>query len=298
MLKHTVAKATRDGVPQWQISWTEKYPLHEITPIPAPALDGIVTDLQPVRIRSEIVQGQTTHVRFTLSNPSAGSAVGTLSAHGSHLEAEWQDASALGKITLGESGGASVLKHEVSLRGYEEFQITAEVSKAAAGPLELRWQPQAGAVQKATWQIVRDDHDGADLSVTNASLAGMNAFYALRLHHNIVRQGGDPSSPVDLRVIPSMPMRVEILSAKTGQLLAVDANGDGSLDGAGDVLMSDANEDGFMDLAIAGDEEIALLIYPVASASETKREATIEVQMKGPEGWETSAKDLLESGPR
>ena len=89
-------------------------------------------------------------------------------------------------------------------------------------------------------------------------------------------------------------MRIELLHPDTGELLGVDANGDGQLDGPGDVLLADANHDGFADLLCASGTpaEVALLIYPLTT-TEPPGELSLDIQLRNATGWETAARNLL-----
>ncbi len=292
-LQRALTAARQQGVPAWQIDLAEKFPFGDLTLarfIPGPPL----ADLQPLKIHSTVLPDETARVRFTLSNPSAATATGTLVLEGGHLTADWQDGAGVGRITWTPPGGERVLRRPVTLAAGEEFLLTAEAAAGLQGTVSVRWEAAGGAVQQSAWTLTSRGSDGTDLAISNASLAGRNPFYALRLHHALHRRGGDPAAPVDLRVVASRPVRIELLHPDTGELLAVDANGDGQLDGAGDVLLADANHDGFADLLCASGTpaEVALLIYPLTT-TEPPGELSLDIQLRNATGWETAARNLL-----
>ena len=295
-LQQALTAARQKGVPVWQIDFAEKFPFGGIKPAPAAAAGTAPpwADLQPLKIHSTVLPDETARVRFTLSNPSAAAATGTLVVEGEHLTADWQDAAGVGRIGLLRSGGDRVVRRRVSLAAGEEFLLVAGAAAGLQGTLSVRWEPARGAVQQSGWTLTSNEADGTDIAISNASLAGRNPFYALRLHHAFHRRHGDAAAPVDFRVVASRPMRIELLHPDTGELLAVDANGDGQLDGPGDVLLVDANHDGFADLTCApgSPAEIALLIYPLTS-TEPPGESSLDLQLRSPAGWETAARNLL-----
>lgn len=292
-LQRALTAARQQGVPAWQIDLAEKFPFGDLTPAKA-APGPPLADLQPLKIHSTVLPDETARVRFTLSNPSASAATGTLILEGGHLTADWQDAAGVGRITWAHLGGERVLRRPVTLAAGEEFLLIAEAAAGLQGTVSVRWEAAGGAVQQSGWTLTSSGTDGTGLAVSNASLAGRNPFYALRLHHALHRRGGDPTAPVDLRVVASRPVRIELLHPDTGELLAVDANGDGQLDGPGDVLLADANHDGFTDrLCDPGTPvEVALLIYPL-TASDPPGESSLDIQLRNSTGWETAARNLL-----
>ena len=297
-LQAGIFRARSQGVPKWQISRIEGDWLAEFEPAQPLSTKAPRADLQPLRIQSHVLPGELARARFTLSNPTGGRLSGTISVEGAHLAADWDDKTGTGRITLTGNEGAPSLGHKVSLAGGEEYLIITDAPGAVEGRAGIRWAPDSGTTQQVEWHIARTSTDGVNVAITNASLAGHNAFYALRLHHALSRRSGDASEPVDLRVISSIPVRIEYLSAGSGELLAVDANGNGALSDPGDLLISDASQDGFADLLCPAGApvEVALLVYPlVTDQPMAGKELTLDVQLRGTSGWETAAKDVLKN---
>jgi tetratricopeptide (TPR) repeat protein len=298
-LAKAVAAARQENVPPWQITDAQQLSLTAIIPA-KPKPEAAKVDLQPVRIHSSVQPADEARARFTLSNPSAASISGTLVLEGP-LTAQWNDAAATALLTLVQQGKPEIQRHPLTLMGGEEFLLTARGPAGATGAIRLRWEPAEGPPQPTEWIVSRTAPDHVDVAVTNASLAGRNAFYALRLHHALNRRSGDPALPVDLRVIASHPVRIELLTADTGELLAVDANGNGSLEDPGDLIIADANHDGAVDLPCptGSPAEVALLIYPLTAAeqqpaaSSSRKPLTLDIQLPGPRGWETAAQDHI-----
>ena len=184
----------------------------------------------------------------------------------------------------------------VRLGAGEEILIKIEAAVATkADGIRLSWESGGGTSIQAEC-FIRPDSAGEDdapgATVANTSLAFENPFYAVHLHHPI-RAGGAPQS---FRVQPSRRCRVEVLDARTGALIAVDADGDGTFRGLGDSIATDVDADGFPDLpadAATGLGEIEILIFPLPGAAPATRDARIELQVKSPAGWKSIAHDIL-----
>lgn len=304
-LTKAVADAKRSKVSAWLTAWVEKFPLESVKSVSSaasttPPAVASAADLQPVSIASDVLPGETARVRFTLSNPAPAAATGTFVFKGDHLAATWDAIAAEGRIRILSEGGESELRHSLTLHAGDEWLITGDAAGHDNARLDLEWQPISGPAQPVQWTITRHEPDAVDVAITNASLAGRNPFYALRLHHAFSRRRGDDRQPVGFRILASLPIRLEILDPNTGALLAADSNGDGDFTGAGDILVSDHDHDGFPDLPVsaAGLPEIAILVYPSTSAAGSQAaakrdEITLDVQVKDTAGWESAAKDIL-----
>ncbi len=294
-VRRTVADGRAATVPEWRVTWAQKYPLGEIKPAQPAAATQTAADLQPLSVASVVAEAEAATARFTLSNPGAAASAGRLVVEGAHLEARWRDEASAGRISLLAEGGEGVVRHEIRLLGNEEYLLICEAGRGVAGQVRVRWEPVAGPSQQAEWKIERDSPDGHEVGVTNASFAERNAFYALRLHHSLARRGGDPAVPVDMRVAASSPVRIEVLAADSGDLLAVDANGDGSYDGPGDFVMSDTNHDGTPDFTCEPGRpvEVELRVFSPGGGAMIPAEMSLDVQLRGADGWATAARDVL-----
>jgi tetratricopeptide (TPR) repeat protein len=299
-----VKNARSDGLNEWQVEWAEKLPLAEIKlAAPPNAVAKISADLQPLQITSAVLPDEQARVRYTLSNPAATPVRGTFEITGSSLDAAWHIESGTALLRMGAKGGVPSIRQEISLKGGEEFLLVCDADGGSeVQQLKLRWATASAPPQESSWKVLRAEPDGLDVAVTNASLASRNPFYALRLHHALSRRGGEEGDPVDFRVKASQPVRIELLHAATGDLIAVDARGDGELKDAGDMIISDANRNGIADLAIPtrGPVEFAVLVYPLPDAKPqaTKEDIVLDVQIKDATGWQSAAKDILKQSPR
>jgi hypothetical protein len=193
------------------------------------------------------------------------------------------------------AGGAESANLPARIGPGEEMLIKIEAVVADGnGGIRLKWQDGGGAAQAVCHiqPVLANAEAEPGATVSNTSLAWANPFYAVPLHHP-VRTGGEPRS---FRVLPSRPCRLELLDARTGAILAVDADGDGAFRSAGDSVASDAGADGFPDLpadATTGLGEIEILVFPPAPASVV--DLRLEVQVKTATGWKSVAHDILKA---
>ncbi|MEA3207734.1 MAG: hypothetical protein QOE70_791 [Chthoniobacter sp.] len=277
--------------------------MKDITPVtstPAVAKVGTpasLVDLQPVAIVATAEPGGTALARFRLSNPGAQAEEGTLQVEGRDVRIGINPAAGIATVVAGGGEGSATGSVPVQVGAGEEILIKVE---AVMGPghnaLRLRWENGGGSSASAVCHLRpasanADDEPGA--TVTNTSLAWENPFYAVRLHHPIRIVGGGSRS---FRVLPSQRCRVEVFDARSGALLAVDADGDGAFQSAGDSVAIDADADNYPDLpadAASGRGEIEILIFPLPGAAPSTVDTRIEVQTKSATGWNPVARDIL-----
>ena len=134
-----------------------------------------------------------------------------------------------------------------------------------------------------------------ETAVVNASLAEDNPFYSVTFYHELYYRGPGTSLQ-NLRVTASRSCRIEITDAWTGELLAIDANGDGDFDGSGDVLFADADADGYPDFKLGPGRDVAafeLLVYPAAGPIPASHELEITLWHREAGVWIADAVDVL-----
>ena len=301
-VRRAVAVADRVGLNEYQryaLEWTkgvEPAAVSSALAGSAQSQEGII-DLQPTAVVATPARGGTALARFRLSNATGTSSMGTLTADGRavRLSANPEEGSAA--IALGDQSGVESSSIPVNLGAGEDLIIDVESPAAEKESLRLTWksgdqtlhatcdvQPMSGST-RVTPGIV----------VMNRSLAFENPFYAIHLHHPL-RVDGTRS----FRVLPSRRCRVEVLDARTGSVLAVDAEGDGAFSSLGDLIASDENSDHFPDFPADanGDGEIEVLIFPLAGAPPPGSETTVEIQTGSGDSWLTVAHDVLKSRRR
>jgi tetratricopeptide (TPR) repeat protein len=294
-IAQATALADRAGFNEYQrfaLSWTKA--VAPAVPAQEAALAGIV-DLQPVAIIATAEPGGTALARFRLSNPGAQAGDGILQIAGRAVRVRFDETAGIADVTAGAEEESAPGNLPLRVGAGEEIiiRIEATIGTGTSG-LRLQWQSgeqSANAtchLRPATAEA--DDAPGA--TVSNTSLAFENPFYAVRLHHPVSATGG----PQSFRVQPSRRCRVEAYDARSGALLAVDAEGDGAFRSAGDSVAIDADNDGFPDLPVdpaTGRGEIEILIFPLPGAAPGATDTRLEVQTKTAAGWKAIAHDIL-----
>jgi tetratricopeptide (TPR) repeat protein len=255
------------------------------------------TDLQPRRVISETLPGETALARLTLANPAGGARAGKLLYPASAKLLRRDDAA--GEIHLelcGGGGAAAELPLELAASGLVHVFLEAEVAEAGTDETaEIRWLPQGGKPQTAEWRY-RATEERAGITVVNANLAELNPFYYVPLYHAI-RKRDAAARVFDFSVVCSAPCHVEIVDVTSGEVMAVDRQGDGSFDGEGDFAFQDSNGNLFPDHAFAGGETlfgIEIRVYPAGGADAAKT-GDIAVTVMGASGgqWQELSENIL-----
>jgi len=296
VLDKTVAAARKAGVPAWLVRWAEQYRLDQV---PAAARSSALdpsADLQPLSIKSVALPGEPAHGRFTLSNYSDRTASGILTVEGAVFQDKWDPGTSILQVTLQDAGGKASAQHPFILQPLEEIVIQAATPNGKPARLKLAWKGTgAVAAPPSIWEVAKEEDGSPEVSVTNANLARLNAFYSVRIYHTLLRRGGPADRPVNFRVSASGPVYVELWDTKKNSLLAVDATGNGLFTDAGDLLLGDSDHDGFPDLPCPPGQgtELELRVFPVADVKIAKSEIRLDIQLSGAAGWETSAQNIL-----
>ena len=159
--------------------------------------------------------------------------------------------------------------------------------------ITLGWRGDASAEARWTFGVAAD---AREVAVVNASLARENPFYSVGFYHELYFRGRTQTLQ-DLRVTASQSCRVEIVDALTMNFLAVDANGDGDFEDAGDVLYADANADGYPDFKLTTERDLAafeLRVYPLVRNNSAPQELEVTLWRREAGGWTTDAVDVLQ----
>ncbi len=250
-------------------------------------------DLQPLEIVSRARAGEATTARFAITNPTETTMEGTARVSGPVESAQWDEASLVWRVTLAEGAPRSEARREVGLGALEQARLVlSRREPTEAEPVEVSWTV-AGETQTAWWRVEPAVATGARAVARNDNLALGNAFYSVPLHHPLrAREGVSRGARMDLRVSASAPCRIELVRASDGRVLAVDAQGDGSFRGAGDLLWEDWNRDGYPDVAADVDDESGLELHVFPQ----DRAVAVTVRLEGRVGggdWEVQTTDRL-----
>ena len=292
-----VADAKTANVPDFWLRIADKGDKAETAKATVPVTaDAPTTDLQPRRVVSETRTGETALARLTLANPTSGKRTGKLlyPASAELLRCDL----ATGEIHLSISGDDDAMAEiPLELAASEMFHIFLEaaVGEATDKTASIRWEPQDGKPQIAEWGY-RATQEQSDITVVNANLADLNPFYYIPLYHAI-RKRDDAARVFDFSVVCSVPCHVEIVDVTTGEVMAVDRQGDGSFDREGDFAFQDSNGNLFPDHAFAEGEAlfgIEIRVYPVGETNAAKPEDITVTVMGAFDGqWQSLSENIL-----
>lgn len=247
--------------------------------------------LQPVYSTTHARPGEPAQSMFWLMNPAATVRQGQLRVRGMGTFT-WKTVDAA-QVEIEIQAGAeeAVFGKELTLSAEEVLAIRlvhVQPPAEGVGRIALEWAGDDES--KAEWHVAGDADAYRSESTFHQHFAQQNAFFSVALYHEIGWPEGGPGG-LDFRVRGSVPCRVELYDAESLALLAVDADGDGSFGGVGDLLARDADIDGYPD-ADRSPLPVVLHVFPVSGERyEQPLDLTLEVQ--GGEEWLPIGSDRL-----
>jgi len=255
----------------------------------------VTVDLQPILTTTRVATGELAHARFALVNPSATMATGTVLTTSAGLKADWTPTDQGWQIAFRQATNASVSAKSLSIAPGTATALYLEATPAASAAtntISLMWQ--GGTNLEARWDFGVNAAAG-EVAVVNASLAEDNPFYSVGFYHELYYRGQAPTVQ-NLRVTASQPCRIEIADASTGQILAIDASGNGAFDDSGDVLTADADRDGYPDFLLNRDRDVTsfeLIVYPSIGTNSVSHEIEITLWHREAGAWVADVVDVL-----
>ncbi|MBN2685936.1 MAG: hypothetical protein JXR40_11705 [Pontiellaceae bacterium] len=255
------------------------------------------TDIQPRLSYSAALPEQAVHGRFYLYNPSIQTSKGTLLLSGTIEQTAWvkeQEWLMLSTSPLYENAESSL---SITLSPGKTCVIDmtgVPLENGAGGTVNCQWIPEdtaeASAFSEWNYEAAQTEKRTA---IIDAHEFIDNPYYLIPINHMLQRIESDQPQAVDFSVSASSPMRIESYDSVSGQLLAVDANGDGDFLDAGDLVVGDTNQNNWPDLFLKENEKRASLVMyvkPLAPITQ-EIELTISIQIDGE--WQTDATDVI-----
>jgi len=285
----------------------QETPLQKTTEVSQPADENTTesfqsilsaVDVQPRLSLSAALEGQAAYGRFYIHNPSTRPQQGELVLSGPIDQPKWQQEQWL---TVGSSPEFSTteLRQAVTLNAGESciVDITGLPSKDGSGTqVQCRWIPQGQQQSNILghWKY-QTSATGKRTAVIDAHEFQSNPFYLIPIHHMIQRCEIGNRQTVDISIEASVPMRIESYDAATGELLAIDANGDGDFLDKGDFISSDQNRNSWPDLTFEKDQRLASLVLYVKSLGNAPKEIEQELTVKLliNDEWQVDATDVI-----
>jgi len=250
--------------------------------------------LDPSVVWTESLPGQPPTMCFTLSNVTQQEVTGMLSLTGAKVvETDFEDPAGWA-IQVASSDTSEWEQPKLTLLAEEQRQLWLTAPVDEAGTVTLSWTDGAGQGFESAWHY--QSGEASTIAITNANLIHNNPFFLAPLHFIVATADTQSANNLNMRVRSSQPCRVEIYDGTTGTLLAIDAQGDGAWNLAGDVVSQDADKNGLPDITLpAGKTQKLLELYVLPEDAATTVEVFIDFQ--SPEGWYPAGSSRLVEAP-
>jgi hypothetical protein len=267
---------------------------------PAPDASSITIvpaiDIQPRQSLSAALPGQPAFGRFYLHNPAIVPQQGTLQLTGTIDQPEWNNEQWL-TVNAGTAFEVTQLSKDMTLEAeasciVDIFGRPPENGESAI--VGCQWIPagEPDTAASGTWEY-RTAETEKRTAVVDAHELRNNPFYLIPIHHMIQRTDAGQPETVDFTVEASVPMRIETYDAFSGELLAVDANGDGDFEDGGDQIISDKNRNSWPDLIFGEGQHLASLVLYVQTAATTEGDTELTVKTHTGDDWQVDAIDVI-----
>lgn len=242
--------------------------LDSLPPLPG-STAGV--DLQPslAAVKVSKAHREVARTRFSLTNESLQTVAGAIEvAPAAGVVKSWETGHSGHWLTVGEPAATEAPRplRSLKLRPWERISLYVENEQPALTPeVSLRWTDAAGGASgSAAFEAASTVTPSA---IVNAGAFQWRPLAGVPFYHEINHRGGGVKTE-DLLFQANLPCRLEIFDADTGshplvdagELLAVDAEGDGDFSGPADRVISDHNRDGQPDVLI-GDRSRSLEIF-------------------------------------
>ena len=246
---------------------SEELAIREMPKTPAAVESGSVPELrvQPLEVVAIAEPGKTAHTRFAIFNPTSRSIRG-------HFLLTGPGALAGKSNTVSfQAGQPSIsLRQPRTVAAGSESQLEVTLAAAAgvtAAKVGVAWENEGQSPGAAgSWDVSWDAAASRSV-VLDASRLEANPFRSVALFHELAVPLGEDLG-IAFRLRSSVPLRFEYLTADTHELVAIDANGNGDFNDAGD-------------LHVRGPDGVTAAIYPIAAGTRT---LTAEIRIFSPDG--------------
>lgn len=252
--------------------------------------------IDPAQSESSVFAGESVRNRFILSNVGQNTEKGFFTLKGAGtIASSWNTETGILTYTIEPGSETSKADSpQIEARSGEQLLVYLEHNKVPDETVayQLSWTGKHSL--QSTWTISAHQTPHAKTQIANSSEATFNLFYAITFFHEVfVRSSDMPVS--NIRALASMPCRVEIWDSNHEELIAVDANGNGSFEDPGDMVNADADANLYPDLdtpetyvAIG----LELMVYPLDNTQE-KGDLSVEFQLLESDGWQTQVVDTI-----
>lgn len=239
-------------------------------------------DFQPGQSVVIPIQGAPWTTMLTLANPSQFPEEGTLSANGVPVSFTIPKGRTDVLVRLGgkPGDGPASLSLRLAPGMYHLIKVTADLNFVQEGELSLVWTSSITRMQAQAKLQIDSPQAGVSSAVIQAGSYRINPFYGVPIHHHYVTKNSVAES-MPMRFVASKATRVEVYDLD-GNLLCVDAQGNGSLQDRSDVLYGKSDQHGNLILPLnEGSKSFMILAYPDGALPAEGLSLDIEVFQAG-----------------
>lgn len=254
-----------------------------------------LTDLQPLRSLVIPLEASPLETRLTLANYSDQQVNGTLLVKGLPLNLTTDQEQQEIKINLApelvQTPTPSSLKISLEAGQFWFITLVAPADEAPSGNLSVLWTPDQSSPSQESLITLAEADQGINSAVIEAGEYRNHPFHGIMIHHHYADRSPTQKSP-PVRFLSSHPARIEIYDGHDQSPIAVDANGNGSLDDPGDERFDEGNGQGELILPLNNHLAfIRLQVYPETTLP--TEGLTIQFQIQTENGWETFSENRV-----
>jgi hypothetical protein len=253
-------------------------------------------DIQPRSSLSVALPGQAALGRFYLHNPSAYAQIGELVLCGPINQPEWQTEQWFTSSSSPTFETVDLSKELVLQPGESRIiDIHGLTDGKGGAKIECRWVSEKQPTVSGLWEYQHSTTQKRS-AVIDAHVVQSNPFYLIPIHHMIQRRDAGSAETIDFKIQSTHRMRIEAYAARSGKLLATDANGDGDFMDIGDFIASDENRNSWPDIAFSENQSaVSLVLYVKPLEPNAHGDEELTVLLLQNNEWRTDAVDVIQT---
>lgn len=246
--------------------------------------------LHPKSVTTAAIPNQPATAAFYLINAGPHPSEGTLTLSGPGLRRLESHEGPTYEVRPGQ--GPQSIGEPLTLDpgSYEKIRITATPPDSKTGttpsPVTISWSGGAESVWRCSWE-----EDADTVAVMDAALLDWSPFTGMPVEHQVYTPAGS-TAPIPFRLRSESTLHIEYRDPGTGDIIAVDQNGNGDFTESGDFWVPSSTSTISAPLLPATKDEgitsIEAWIFPASEAPGTNPlRVRAEVHLNG--DWQTQA---------
>ncbi len=257
--------------------------------------------IHPIALNSLSIKPQGASASFYLLNKKSTPVSGQLIVRGHGITLSDDSTADQPAFSCAPDQPISSITSNLTLEGGTMLEIpflsTALPNTLANTSYQITWETNPKKAKQATWNIY-PANSKLDYAVMEAAACSPSPFIGVPVLHN-VKLPNDADEPHGFRVHSKTILRIEYRNPETGELLAVDNNGNGLFIDAGDFLAKPENNPDnplFPTITPTGDNHnptIEIWIY-LQDKTNLEQEILLHIEVKHPQkGWTEYAQNVI-----